>query len=166
MYQAKSINSITDLWSNKQLLPFLGLAVCLTFENMERECYVVGLKRIYGKHNSEIIKKLIEEIINEYQFDKSNIHGVVSDQGSNLHRLFKEAEVIKYSSSDKNKNSENDSEIDLENGSDLETNSDDIETDNENDSEEYNEEDDEEDNKEDKERDNNTKSLNKLVYQI
>ena len=48
------------------MLSFLGLEDCLTFENMERECYVVGLKRIYGKYDAEIIKKLIEEIINEY----------------------------------------------------------------------------------------------------
>ena len=77
------------------MLPFIGLAVSLTFENLEKECDVIGLKRIHGKHNAEIIKTLIEEIINDYQFDKSNIHGVVSDQGSNLRRLFKEAEDAK-----------------------------------------------------------------------
>ena len=32
----------------------------------EKECYVIGLKRIHGKYNAEIIKTLIEEIINDY----------------------------------------------------------------------------------------------------
>jgi len=86
--RAKSITMITDLWSNKQMIPFLGLAVSCTFENLEQQNYVIGLKRIYGKHNAENIKDLIEEILSEYEFDYSNIVGIITDRGSNLVRLF------------------------------------------------------------------------------
>ena len=86
--RAKSITMITDLWSNKQMIPFLGLAVSCTFENLEQQNYVIGLKRIYGKHNAENIKVLIEEILSEYEFDYSNIVGIITDRGSNLVKLF------------------------------------------------------------------------------
>jgi len=81
---------IVDLWSNKQMTGFCGLAAMVTYENFERECFVIGLQRIYKRHTAENIKAVFEEIVNEYDFNKSKLKGIVSDEGSNLRRLFKQ----------------------------------------------------------------------------
>jgi len=43
-----------------------------------------------GHHNAENIAKTIEIAVNEYNFDKNKIKGVVCDEGSALLRLFKQ----------------------------------------------------------------------------
>jgi hypothetical protein len=80
------------LWSNPKLVSFLGLAAMITYENLEKDCVVIGLEIMRGKHNAENIKSVIEKIINEYDFDKSKLNGIVCDEGSNLKRLFQQAE--------------------------------------------------------------------------
>ena len=114
--RAKSITMITDLWSNKQMIPFIGLAVSYTFENLEQQNYVIGLKRIYGKHNAENIKGLIEEILSEYESDYPNIVGIITDRGSNLVKLFPAETNVSYDSDDTDED-ETDSEDDSDDDS-------------------------------------------------
>jgi hypothetical protein len=40
---------------------------------MERELVVLGVKRMRGGHAAENVKASIEDIVNQYDFDKSNI---------------------------------------------------------------------------------------------
>ena len=73
--QAKSICLISDIWSNKQMLAFLGLAALITNEFFEKEPLVIGMVEMPERHCSEDIKKAIESIINTFNFDYSKIHG-------------------------------------------------------------------------------------------
>ena len=47
----------------------------LGFNNFERKCLTIGMKRMPGSHNAENVKAVIENIINEFEFDKSKIKG-------------------------------------------------------------------------------------------
>jgi hypothetical protein len=47
------------------------------------------MKEMGVRHTAENIKIRIEEIVNEFDFDKSKIHAIVSDEGSNFLKLFK-----------------------------------------------------------------------------
>lgn len=75
LQSAVSICLISDIWTNKQMLDFLGLAANLVYKNLEREELVVGLSSMIGRHNAENIKAAIELVINRFQFDKSKISG-------------------------------------------------------------------------------------------
>ena len=88
--KATSICLITDIWTNKQMLDFMGVAAAFINDNCEREILVIGLKLMPGRHNAENVKKAIESIVNEYDFDKSCIHGHSSDEGSAYVRLMKQ----------------------------------------------------------------------------
>jgi hypothetical protein len=75
--------------------------------------------------NAENVKKAIESIINEYEFDKSKISAVVIGEGKNLLRLFKNDEHALYiheneSEQNNNNNDDDDSnEKDESNGEDI-----------------------------------------------
>ena len=42
---------IVDIWSNAQMTDFMGLAAMVSYENMEKECFVIGLQRMPGSEN-------------------------------------------------------------------------------------------------------------------
>lgn len=114
--KATNIVLIVDLWSNKQMTGFCGLAAMVTYENFEKECFVIGLKRVHGRHDAENLKSLIESIVDEYGFDKAKLMEVVGDNGSNICRLFELFEQDQSS----NFNFVSDSEIESDSGEDYE----------------------------------------------
>ena len=67
---------ISDIWSRKQMLDFMGLAACTTNNLYENEVLVIGMCLMPGSHSSEFIKEAIESLVNRYKFDKSIIHGM------------------------------------------------------------------------------------------
>ncbi|CAF1064463.1 unnamed protein product, partial [Brachionus calyciflorus] len=69
---------------------FIGLAAMITINNFDKECLVIGFEKMVGPHNAENIKKMIELIVNSYDFDRSKIKGIVCDEGSSLLRIFKQ----------------------------------------------------------------------------
>ncbi|CAF1068143.1 unnamed protein product, partial [Brachionus calyciflorus] len=71
--KALSICLICDIWTNKQMMDFLGIACNLTNENFEKEVIIVGMIKMHGKHNAENINIAIEDLINRFSFDKSLI---------------------------------------------------------------------------------------------
>ena len=72
---AIAISLIPDLWTNRQMWDFMGLGAQLSFKNGDRRLVILGMKRMTQKHNAEGIKDVIEEIVNEYQFNKQKIRG-------------------------------------------------------------------------------------------
>ncbi len=70
-----SICLISDIWTSKQMLDFMGLAANLIDRNFEKSTIVIGMCLMPGKHNAENIKLAIENIINNFEFDKSIING-------------------------------------------------------------------------------------------
>lgn len=87
---AISVCLISDIWTNKQMLDFMGVAASIIDQNHKRRIVVLGLKLMPGKHNAENIKTAIEDIVNEYSFDKNNIIGHSCDEGSAYVRLMKQ----------------------------------------------------------------------------
>ncbi len=75
--QAINITLIVDIWTSAHSRDFIGLSAYYTKRNFEKDCVVIGFKRMEGSHNSENIKSAIEAIINDYQFDKSKIGGKI-----------------------------------------------------------------------------------------
>ncbi|RNA03548.1 zinc finger BED domain-containing DAYSLEEPER-like [Brachionus plicatilis] len=83
---------IIDLWSNLSNVQYFALAAAMIFKNCHKEIRVIGMINTSGSGNAESIKACVEKIINQYEFDKTKICGVVCDEGSALVRLFKQNE--------------------------------------------------------------------------
>ena len=75
LQNAESVCLISDIWSSKQMLDFMGVAVNLIYDNFERETIVIGLDLMPGIHNAENIKIALENIVNCIKFDKVVISG-------------------------------------------------------------------------------------------
>ncbi|RNA27693.1 zinc finger BED domain-containing 4-like [Brachionus plicatilis] len=71
--KALTICLISDIWTNPQMVDFLGLAVNLMYQKFVKEILVIGMVQMDGSHCAENIKAAIERIINNYNFDKSKI---------------------------------------------------------------------------------------------
>lgn len=97
----------------------------------------LGIKRMKGEHKAENLLLAIEEIVNSYDFDKSKITSIVTDEGSNYVRLFKaedeeplfieDEEISEYKDDDRSESSDDDNEIDSdddnENNAEIDLNS-------------------------------------------
>jgi hypothetical protein len=63
-----------------------------TYKNNEREHFVIGMEEMNSRHKAENIQVKVEEILNQYEFDKSKIVSIVTDEGSNFLKLFSSLE--------------------------------------------------------------------------
>ena len=75
LQKALTVCLISDIWTNKQMLDFMGLAANITTEDHVKETVVIGMMLMPGIHNAENIKKTIEQLVNQYDFNKSVISG-------------------------------------------------------------------------------------------
>ena len=82
--RCKHCTLLTDIWSSNQLVDILGCCCSLVYTDFTKETIVIGLRKMNGAHTAENIKEAVEAIVNQYEFDKSKIRGVVSDEGSNF----------------------------------------------------------------------------------
>ena len=73
---ALTITLITDIWTNKQNTDFIGLAAVVSNQLGEKSILVIGMMAMVGSHSAENIKKCIEEMINQYKFDKKKLNGI------------------------------------------------------------------------------------------
>jgi hypothetical protein len=87
---SQNIVLITDGWTNKQMVEFLALGACLTHKDFRRECLIIGFVEMKNGHTSETVKRAVEEMIERFDFDKSKVKDIVSDEGSPLVKLFKQ----------------------------------------------------------------------------
>lgn len=87
---ACSVSLIADIWSDKRARDFIAVCAVLHHSVFLRESIVIDVRRMEGSHNAEGLKTAIERIINELEFDKSKIRSIVTDEGSNFLRLFKQ----------------------------------------------------------------------------
>jgi hypothetical protein len=72
---AKSICLISDIWSNKQMLAFMGLVAIITNKYFGKELLVIGMIDMPLRHCAEDIKLAVETIVNSFKFDYSKING-------------------------------------------------------------------------------------------
>ncbi len=52
---------------------YLGLAAVLSYELGHRDVLIIGFGRMQGYHDSVNIKKMVEELVNVYDFNKKKI---------------------------------------------------------------------------------------------
>ena len=96
LINSRFITLITDIWTNKSMVDYLALGASIVNLDFEKELIVIGMIKMPGSHNAENIKSAIETIINEIKFNKAKISAVVTDEGSNLLRLFKQIDASYY----------------------------------------------------------------------
>lgn len=87
---ASVVSLIADIWSDKRARDFIAVCAVLHHSVFVREIIVIDVTRMEGNHSAENIKTAIENIINPFEFDKSKIQSIVTDEGSNFLRLFKQ----------------------------------------------------------------------------
>ena len=75
--ESASVCLISDIWTNKQMLDFMGIAANTIKADFTRQTIVIGMCPMPGCHNAENIKKAIETIVNEYSFNKSILSGMI-----------------------------------------------------------------------------------------
>ena len=73
---AESVCLITDSWSSKQQRHFIALGANLTYSTFEKETLVISMMATSGTQNAEKLKQCIEQMINEFDFNKSKIRGI------------------------------------------------------------------------------------------
>jgi hypothetical protein len=71
---------------------FLALGAAIVNAFFDKELLIIGMVRMPGAHNAENIKKAIESILNNLDFNKAKISAIFTDKGSSLLRLFKQIE--------------------------------------------------------------------------
>jgi hypothetical protein len=73
---ALTITLITDIWTNKIMADFIGLAAVIVNKFKEREFFVIGMMGMPGNHTAENVKYAIEHLVNNYKFNKLKCHGI------------------------------------------------------------------------------------------
>ena len=66
LHKASSIFLISDIWTNKPMYDFMGLAASLTNEAFDKEIVVIGMKLMEGNHCAENIQTAIQALVNKY----------------------------------------------------------------------------------------------------
>jgi hypothetical protein len=90
--QAQFVSLTTDIWTNRAMKDFLAVGAFTVDSSFHKQVYIIGMVPMKGPHNAENIKVGIEAIVNNLDFNKAKITSIVTDEGSNLLRLFKQIE--------------------------------------------------------------------------
>lgn len=75
LQDAENISLISDIWTDRQMHDFMGLAASVISELFEREFIVIGMIIMPGNHCAENIQLAIESLVNKYEFDTTKIIG-------------------------------------------------------------------------------------------
>lgn len=89
LQQAVFISTTTDIWTNKQMFDFIAVSANTISQEAAISSIIIGMTPMPGRHDAEHIKIAVEEIINRFNFDKSKLVGITTDEGSSMLRLFK-----------------------------------------------------------------------------
>ena len=72
---AYSICLIVDIWTNEPNVDFIALGAFCINSNFERELIIINMMEMPGPHTAEVIKDATEQMVNQFEFDKSKING-------------------------------------------------------------------------------------------
>ena len=97
LVNSESVCLISDIWTNKQMLDFMGLVACTIDSFFQRQFIVIGMCLMPGNHCAENIKKAVEVLVNRYDFDYSKIIGSTTFTSSNNLFKFKNRKNLIYS---------------------------------------------------------------------
>lgn len=105
MVEARKIAFTTDLWTKKGLTSsYIGVTTHFFSSKDDSSHYpMIAVRRIHHPATGENIRSLFEEIIAEWGIPADKVMAVVTDNGSNVIKAFKElvVEADQYSSDDK-----------------------------------------------------------------
>jgi hypothetical protein len=79
LVDAENVCLITDIWTNKQMFDFIGIAACKINVFFEREFFIIGMMLMPGDHCAEHIQEALQDAINKYDFDFSKIIGKLNE---------------------------------------------------------------------------------------
>ena len=88
LIRSTTVILVASSWPADNACFCMGLTAVICDQSLEKDCHVIGIRRIEGAHSAENIQSAIGSIVNEYAFDKSKIKGVVCDEGSSLMHCF------------------------------------------------------------------------------
>ncbi|RNA32364.1 hypothetical protein BpHYR1_052918 [Brachionus plicatilis] len=69
---------------------FLAVCVSITYHDFRKESRVIGMVELTNGSSAERIKDEVEKVVNDFDFDKKKITGVVCESASFLVRLFRQ----------------------------------------------------------------------------
>ena len=72
---AQAVMLIPDIWEHSQV-HYLGLVAALINKSLEKELYILGINDIESR-SVEDVKFKIEDIVNNFKFEKSTINGLI-----------------------------------------------------------------------------------------
>ena len=108
----------TDIWSSTHR-SFLGVTCHWIEEDLTRNSAVLSLRRFKGKHTYDKIAELLQDTFTVYDLTTTKIVSVVTDNGSNFVKAFKEYGVTPETVDRDQENDNNEPEEQLLNISDI-----------------------------------------------
>ncbi|XP_043218614.1 E3 SUMO-protein ligase ZBED1-like isoform X1 [Amphibalanus amphitrite] len=84
----QAVSLTMDLWTNRQLLSFLGITAHFVSEKHCLRADLLAFRRFYGAHTAENIISAFEEVTQEFGL-RHRIAVVVTDSASNMIRAFR-----------------------------------------------------------------------------
>lgn len=88
-----------DIWSSRHR-SFMGVTIHWLDKNLLRHSAVLTVQRFKGTHDFEKITDMLLEIFNRYEIVREKITCIVTDNGSNFVKAFKEYGVIMQQTED------------------------------------------------------------------
>ena len=90
---ARKVSLCTDMWTKKGLtLSYLGLTAHF-FSRHDHRCHQITLavrQIMQHPHNAETIRGMVEEILKEWGIPLDKILAILTDNGSNMIKAFRE----------------------------------------------------------------------------
>ena len=84
LQRAQAIWLLSDIWTNISKNDYLAIGAAITDENFERELVVLDIIRCEQPKTTTHVQELIEQTIQRYEIPDNVLHGITTDQGSNM----------------------------------------------------------------------------------
>ena len=92
LQDARKISMCADVWSKKGMTAsYLGLSAhFFTKSDHRRHTVTLAVRRLPSPHTAERIEELVREIIKEWEIPESKISAIITDNGSNMIKAFRD----------------------------------------------------------------------------
>nr|CAH0112994.1 unnamed protein product [Daphnia galeata] len=82
--ESTSFTIILDIWSSKSMMGYIGFTCHAVTKAFERYTLFLGVKRMIGRHTAENILAEYEQMLRDWEIDRSLVLVVKTDGGSNM----------------------------------------------------------------------------------
>ena len=92
MNQTRKVAICVDIWSKKWLTAsFLGVtAHFFTPQDHKRHRVTLAVRRLASSHTADHVEAVVEEVLAEWEVPKEKINAILTDNGSNMIKAFRE----------------------------------------------------------------------------